>query len=175
MWRYAGQTGFLRHQVKTEAEPTTPYGVVSQTWWLKARIVEREETCIARLQQPKQPAIAKQRLCKYVLAAKNTSATMEELLENRQTTIEKPCRQRFLCGPRRRYIRRPTDNVWRLESKLCPICRRHPLGKSKTPRHTDISKFIEIEKGLWTRWYYKRMPHAPSKKTTVTSDTFTCV
>jgi hypothetical protein len=75
------------------------------TWWLKARIAEQEETSIARPQQPKQPTTAKRQLRKHGPAAMNTPATMEELLENRHTTIEKPWVQRFLCGPCRGCIR----------------------------------------------------------------------
>jgi hypothetical protein len=30
------------------------------TWWLKARIVEEEKTSTARLQQPKQPTVARE-------------------------------------------------------------------------------------------------------------------
>jgi hypothetical protein len=41
------------------------------TWRLKVRIVEREEMSIARLQQPKESATLKQRLCKHVNAATN--------------------------------------------------------------------------------------------------------
>jgi hypothetical protein len=51
--------------------------------------VEREEKSITRLQQPKQQAIAMQRLCKYVSAATYADATVEELLEKKHATIEK--------------------------------------------------------------------------------------
>jgi hypothetical protein len=56
------------------------YRFVIVTWWLKARIVEREERSIARLQQPKQPPAARQWLCKHVCAATEADATVEELL-----------------------------------------------------------------------------------------------
>jgi hypothetical protein len=58
------------------------------TWRLKARIVERKETSTAGLQQYKQPAIAKQRLCRYVLGATEAEATMDELLEEKHATIQ---------------------------------------------------------------------------------------
>jgi hypothetical protein len=70
------------------------------TCLLKARIAEPEETSIARLQQPKQPAIAKPWLCIHIPAATNTPATMEGLLENRHATYRHH-RDCFLCGPRR--------------------------------------------------------------------------
>jgi hypothetical protein len=41
----------------------------------------------ARLQQPKQPAIANQRLCKHVPTAK--CVAMEKMLENRHTIVQK--------------------------------------------------------------------------------------
>jgi hypothetical protein len=59
------------------------------TFLLKAGIAEPKETSIVMLQKPKEPAIAKQRLCKQVPVAMNTGATMDELMENIHTTIEK--------------------------------------------------------------------------------------
>jgi hypothetical protein len=58
------------------------------TRWLKGRTVVQEEISIARLQEPKEPAITKQRLCKHVPTATNTPAEIEELLESRHTTIK---------------------------------------------------------------------------------------
>jgi hypothetical protein len=46
------------------------------TWWLKARIVEQEES-IAGLQQPEQLATPEQRLYKNIPAATNTHVTIE--------------------------------------------------------------------------------------------------
>jgi hypothetical protein len=50
----------------------------------KARIVKREETSTARLQQRKQPAIPKQRLCRHVSAA----------------TVSRDGRNRYECNNR---------------------------------------------------------------------------
>jgi hypothetical protein len=58
------------------------------TCLLKTRIAEPEETSIAMLQQPKQPAIAKQRLCKHVPTATETDVTVEELLETKHNNKE---------------------------------------------------------------------------------------
>jgi hypothetical protein len=55
---------------------------------LKAGTVEPEETCIPRLQQPKQPVIAKQLLCKHVNVATEADETVEEFLEKNHATIE---------------------------------------------------------------------------------------
>jgi hypothetical protein len=58
------------------------------TCLLKAGISEPEEMYITRLQQPKPPAIAKQRRCKHVYAATEADATVEKLLEKKQATME---------------------------------------------------------------------------------------
>jgi hypothetical protein len=51
---------------------------------LKAGLVEEEKTSIARLQQPKQPAIARQWRCKHISAI----TVILELLEKKHTTIK---------------------------------------------------------------------------------------
>jgi hypothetical protein len=48
-----------------------------------ARIMEREKHPLQGYGKLKQPANAKQRLCKHVPTATNTLATMEKLLENK--------------------------------------------------------------------------------------------
>jgi hypothetical protein len=58
------------------------------TCLLKAGIAEPEETSIPRLQQPKQPAIAKQLLCKHVNVVTEVDETVEEFMEKNHVTIE---------------------------------------------------------------------------------------
>jgi hypothetical protein len=59
--------------------------------------VEREETSNARLQQPKQTAIAK--LCKYVSFATEADATVEELLEKKCAITEELLEVVFSMSP----------------------------------------------------------------------------
>jgi hypothetical protein len=55
---------------------------------LKAGIAEPEKPSIPRLQQSKQPAIAKQLLCKHVNVEAEADETPELFLEKQHATIE---------------------------------------------------------------------------------------
>jgi hypothetical protein len=51
--------------------------------------VEEEKTCITKLQQSKQSAVARQRLYKHVSAAIEADATSDGLLNKKHATISK--------------------------------------------------------------------------------------
>jgi hypothetical protein len=60
-------------------------------WWLKARIVEREEASITRLLQYKHKPIARQWLCKHVFAALEAEEAATEVLDNRPNEWQLNC------------------------------------------------------------------------------------